>query len=327
MVRHFQRRIIGQTEALPSVFADRAAWEGCRGQLAAWLRKACAVSELKHGPAIPQSREEKQGRIVERLLLPQDDGLFCPLVLYRPADDNRKPRPAIILSHFSAGCADDQSVQAIAAELVDEGLLVAVPEHASAHPQSPRRVKSISSLYGIGDSTGLPPLAMRVWDDLSCVEYLSKRKDVDRRSIRMAGLGVGGIDVAMAAAIDDRIAGVAAVGTITVRDWAERVAPRLDRFDRIMPYLPGIAAKTDLQYIYAAVAPRPLLLVDATDRVNWPKSAHQRVRKQAEQVYGLYAAADKLTTTPSRSHWGIEELRRWAKRETGDKSNKVTSAD
>jgi dienelactone hydrolase len=196
--------------------------------------------------------------------------------------------------------------------LAGDGFLVAIPEHAGTAGQSRRSVHLIS-YYGAADTVGLPPLAMRVWDDLSCLEYLAGREDVDKRSILIAGLGIGGADAAMTAVLDERIAAVAAVGAITVRDWAVTVAPRLGQFDRIMPYLPGIATKTDLQYVYAAVAPRPLLLVDGTDRANWPEVAYQRVRKQAEQVFALYGAAEKLTLTPAQSPWGIEELHRWAK--------------
>jgi len=107
------------------------------------------------------------------------------------------------------------------------------------------------------------------------------------------------------------------VGAITLRDWAQQVAPKLGGFDRIMPYLPDIMATTDLHYVYAAAAPRPLLLVDATDRANWPAVAYERVRKTAEGVYGLHGAAGALTTQAPQSPWGVQEVRQWLRTGNG----------
>jgi hypothetical protein len=101
------------------------------------------------------------------------------------------------------------------------------------------------------------------------------------------------------------------VGAVTVRDWAEQVAPKLSQFDRILPYLPDITAATDLQYVYSAAAPRPLLLIDVTDHSAWPAAGHQRVQKTAERVYGLHGAASALTVDRSQSLSGMGEVRRW----------------
>ncbi len=313
MIRYFQRRIGQQTASLPTEFADRRVWERFRGALVAWLRQSCDVEHRRATAPSSATRQEADGLVSEDLLLPQDEGLAMPLRLYyRPAAP--KPRPAIVLSYDSPQWIEEPHVLQMARVLAGEGFLVAIPEHAGHAKASRRPVKSLISLYGAADAVGLPPLAMRVWDNLSCLDYLAGREDVDPRRIRIAGLGIGAVDAATTALLDERIAAVAAVGAITVRDWADTVAPRLGQFDRIMPYLPGIAKHTDWQYVYAAIAPRPLLLVDATDRDNWPEAAYQRTRKQAEQVYAFYGdAAKNLTLAPARSSWGIEELRRWAK--------------
>jgi hypothetical protein len=127
----------------------------------------------------------------------------------------------------------------------------------------------------------------------------------------MVGLGVGGVDAAVTAALDEDVAGVAAVGVITVRDWAERVAPA-DYV--VMPYLPDIMTVTDWQYVYSAALPRPLLLVDGTDRANWPAAAFRRTQRVAKQVASLQNAADRLTCVPAASGWGVQEVRDWLTR-------------
>ena len=193
--------------------------------------------------------------------------------------------------------------------LAEDGYLVAVPDHASTEGSSPRPAASVVSLYGAGDTTGLSPMAMRVWDDLAALKVVRSRDDAGR--VALVGLGVGGVDAAVTAALDEGVAGLAAVGAITVRDWAEKVAPNAYQ---IMPYLPDIMATTDWQYVYSAALPRPLLIVDATDRASWPAEAFLRVQRMAEQVAALQGASDNLTFRTAASAWGVEEIRGWLKR-------------
>jgi hypothetical protein len=61
------------------------------------------------------------------------------------------------------------------------------------------------------------------------------------------------------------------------------------------------------------VAPRPLLLVEGADAVEWPPTGYQRVQKAAENVYRLQGASQVLQAAHPQSPWSIEEIRRWLK--------------
>ena len=309
MLHQYQRRIAKQVSALPGDFAGRRAWADYRKSTVQWLRRACDLQGLRLGEPKTVSREAAGGLVRELVTAPQDEGLELPIRLLWKESKVASKRPAVVLSHDSTQCAGEKSLMEFARALAEDGCLVAVPEHASPNKLSRRAIKNLSSLYGASDTVGLPPMAMRVWDDLAAAACLSGRKDVGR--IAMIGLGAGGVDAAVTAAVDDRVAALGVVGVITVRDWAEQVAPKLNGFDRILPYLPDITATTDFQYIYSAAAPRPLLLVDATDRPSWPAAAYERVRKMAERVYGLEGAASALTAKAPQSPWGVEEVRQW----------------
>ena len=311
MLHYLQRRLVRQTEALPAAFPNRDAWQTYRNEVREWLKQTCDVQAMRLGEVQPISRRVADGLMREVVRLPQDQALEVPLTLYHEDSSAPRPRPAIILSHDSGQHAADPSVVEIAKTLASDGYLVCVAEHASPNRASQRHVKNIGSLYGAGDTVGLPPIAMRVWDDLCAQEYLCRRPDVAKNRVALVGLGVGGVDAALAAACDERIAALAVVGPITVRDWAQQVAPKLNAFDCIMPYLPDITTKTDLQYVYSAAAPRPLLLVDASDRLNWPAAAYQRTRAMAQHVYALHDGARSLTALPAHSPWGINEIRQW----------------
>jgi len=77
---------------------------------------------------------------------------------------------------------------------------------------------------------------------------------------------------------------LASLGGITMRDWADHVATAAGSFDRVMPYVQGMLKQTDLQYHYASLAPRPLLLLDGTDRAHWPASGFKRVQQTDRQT-------------------------------------------
>ena len=200
MLRHMQRRIRRQTDALPGSFADQNAWEEYRRKVIDWLCQACDVPGLKLGAPRQQSRQTIEGVVTEVVMVPQDQGLAVPVVvLYREtAATDRKP--AIILSHDSYQYADDPNLRAFANALVGDGYLVAIPEHATPNARGRRHVGNISSLYGVSDTVGLPPLAMRVWDDLAAVQAVAGRADVADARPTIVGLGVGGVDAAIAAA-------------------------------------------------------------------------------------------------------------------------------
>ena len=205
----------------------------------------------------------------------------------------------------------------MAVVLAEDGYVVCVVEHASAQPGSPRQVDNINSFYGIGDMVALPPMAMRVWDDLRAVQYLAGRKDVDAKRIALIGLGTGGVDAAITAALDQQVAAVAVVGATTLCDWAKDVVPKGDQFDRIYPVLPNMALHTDLQYIYSAVAPRPLLLVEGVDAAEWPPAGYQRVQKTAERIYQLHDASHSLEVARPGASGGMEAIRGWLKKQAG----------
>jgi hypothetical protein len=152
---------------------------------------------------------------------------------------------------------------------------------------------------------------MRVRDDMSVFRHLQQRLGIDVSRIAMVGLGLGGVDGAIFAAVEPGIAALGVTGAITVRDWADKVAAHENEFNDWAPYLPEVTLQTDLQYVYSSIAPRPLLLVDGTYRKLWPASGYQRVSEMADRIFKLYDKPDALTKQPALSGWGIEEIRQW----------------
>ncbi|MEX0775010.1 MAG: dienelactone hydrolase family protein [Phycisphaeraceae bacterium] len=313
MMRHLQQRITHRVRAMPARFDNAEDWRRYRTQMTVRLAKACDLDSLRVGTPRTIRREIERGIVKESLDVPQDAGLTLRLTLYHSRDGDA--RAAVILSHD--GVQSDTDLIDVSEQLATAGYLVCVPAHASPVKGSPRDANNpvgyygISSLYGAGDCVSLPPMAMRVWDDLAALALLRRRAGITPDAVAIVGLGAGGVDAAITAAVDPRLAALGAIGAITVEHWARHVAPSLGTTDRVMPYLPDITAYTELAYIYSAVAPRPLLLVDWADRPNWPQAAYNHVRAAASHVFDVTGAPHALTTEAATSPSGIDEILPW----------------
>lgn len=298
MLRYLQKRIAAQTASLPTEPASQADWQTHREEIVEWLRTACAVDNMK--PAADKVVEvvEDGELVTERLFLGVDAGFDCPAVLIRRAGDGQTGRAGVVLSHDDRQSAAAAKIVAAAGHLAKAGYWVIVPDHASVHEQSLQPLADAeqpsfygdeaAKFYGPANAVGLPPLAMRVAEDLAAFRHLAARSEVDAAGIVVAGLGTGGVDACLAGVLEDRIAGAASIDATTMRDWPLSVAPSELRFFHIMPYLPSMLAKTDLDCLYAAIAPRPLLAVRL--KSGWPRSGFEQLAATTSAVYKLQQA-------------------------------------
>jgi hypothetical protein len=300
MMHYLQKRIERQAAAYPARIGTTEGWTEYRKEVIEWLRQACSRNSLQPaGDRVADSTVDG-GIQIERLELSVDGDFTCAARLYQPKAERAEKKPVVILSHDSAQCMASPELVAGARKLAEMGYWVLTPEHASMNKASQRPLPprwGLNSLYGAGDTVGLPPLALRVADDLAACRYLASRPEVEGRPLVIAGLGIGGVDAGMASLLEPCIAGTAAIGATTFRDWAALTAPAINRFDVVMPYLPSMLTKTDLDYCYAALAPRPLLVVRSGDRKLWPDAGFAHVAATAGAVYGTVGAEKEFRTT------------------------------
>ncbi|MFH1924120.1 MAG: dienelactone hydrolase family protein [Planctomycetota bacterium] len=294
MLRYFQRRIAARAESFPTEFDAKSDWEAYREAIEKWLRDACDLASMHPAGDKVVEVTETEGVVVERLALGLDADLSCPAILVRPSGPAQGKRPSLILSHSSGQCIGSSEIVEAAHRLAARGYWVIVPEHASLNSASlqPAEGRGLVSFYGVADTVGLPPLALRVADDLAAFRHLAGRPEIDADRIVVAGLGAGAIDACLASVLEGRIAGAACVDVTTTRDWAENVAPETLNFTRVMPYLPSMLTRTDLDYYFAALAPRPLLVARLID--GWPESGFEQVAATTSLVYGLCGSGESL---------------------------------
>ena len=304
MLRYFERLSAADPRRFPESFPSRADWETYRQEIFDWLRATCNLDTMKPAAGKVVEVSDSDAVLIETLSLPLDDDFNCPALLFHGSGSPGPNAASVILSHDSRQCMNDSRIVSAARRLAQRGYWVIVPEHASINPASlqPADSRGLVSLYGVGDAVGLPPMALRVADNLAAFAYLSGRKEIDANRIVTAGLGIGAIDACLAAVLEERIAGAACVDVTTVRDWLTEIAPERLAFSQLIPYLPSILTKTDLDYLFGALAPRPLLIGRLVDGL--PESGFNRIKATAAGVYELYESPDGLTAIGPR---GVSE--------------------
>ena len=85
MLRHMQRRIAKQTEALPAKFASRAEWDAYRSSMIAWLKDSCELEgATSSGPPVASSVEIAGGIRCATIELPVESGYTLPATILAP---------------------------------------------------------------------------------------------------------------------------------------------------------------------------------------------------------------------------------------------------
>ena len=141
-------------------------------------------------------------------------------------------------------------------------------------------------------------------DTRAAIDTVQKDALIDPDRIYLYGYSMGGMLALHTAALDPRVKGVVSIcGFTPMRgDTVKRGAGGLARYAKDRELLPRagffIGHETKVPYDYdeliAAIAPRPVYIVQPTlDRDANPADVHAAV-DQAAKVFALYGAKDKL---------------------------------
>lgn len=217
----------------------------------------------------------RDGYHIERLVLGTAPGIAVPALAFVPETGPAR-KPALLYLHGDGKSADAGEGGDIEA-LARAGNLVLAPD-----------------LRGLGESRpataagGYRPewqtlqralvvdrtlVGLQLEDALGAFELLAARDDVDAGRIGVVGKGVGGILALYLAALEPRVARVAVEGSVTSYMAIAR-APLHEGLTGAI--VPGVLRDFDLPDLAAAVAPRPLWIVDprtATGAVVAPERA------------------------------------------------------
>ena len=282
-----------------------------------------------------------------------DAGERVPGYLLLPdAQSFKGPRPVVIALHGTGGSKDSGEITNIVLKAARAGFIgVAIDgrfhgERTQAGSGAVEYNAAITQAFISGK--GHPFYYDTAWDVMRLIDYLATRKDVDAARIGLTGISKGGIETYFTAAADTRVA--AAVPYIGVQSfkwalengaWRARIATiqsgfngaaasagkSTDSVEFVREFyarvVPGIDGQFDGPAMLSAIAPRPLLVVNADSDANTPIAGVRLAVETARPFYAAAHASDRLMliiqeNTPHRVNpesvdAGIAWFVRWLK--------------
>jgi dienelactone hydrolase len=232
-------------------------------------------------------------------------------------------RPAVIVLHGTGGNKEGGEVANLVLRLAKAGFIgIAIDgrfhgERTRAGTGAAEYNAAITRAFITGE--GHPFYYDTAWDVMRLIDYLATRKDVDASRIGLTGFSKGGIETYFTAAADTRVA--AAVPFIGVQSfkwalengqWRARIATIQQGFDAAAAsagksagsvefvrefyarVVPGIDGPFDGPAMLAAIAPRPLLVVNGDSDANTPVAGVRLAVNAAMPGYAAANASDRL---------------------------------
>lgn len=235
---------------------------------------------------------KRPGFRIERLLFQSRPDVWVTANLYLPDPVKERLAAVLVVHGHWAGARRDPVVQARCLGLVNLGFVVLAVDAFGAGERytSPRLGSYHGALYG---STLWPSghtlLGIQVYDNHRAIDYLATRPEVDMRRLGITGASGGGNQTMYAGALDDRFAAVVPVCSVG------NYQAYLQAACCVCEVLPGALRFTEEGDVLGLVAPRALLVVNATrDALQFSVAEARRSIEHARPIFELHKAADKL---------------------------------
>jgi dienelactone hydrolase len=272
------------------------AWESLAGTMRATLAEEVLAGGPKRPPR-PAGRlgrsEDADGVLTASLKFQPEPGITLPgFVRLRRGEKDK--RPAFALLH------PDGQAEALkhpmAAALVERGaVVVSVDLRGTGATQPVEHTIGGAPDHNSAEHAvwlGRPLLGLWVYDVRYLLDWMAAQPGHDATRLVVVGIGQVGLVALCAAAVDDRIAAVAAVDApVTyVTEQAYGAGTRMGLL------APGILRVGDVPHLAALAAPRRLLVLGGTSPQGTPRTLRQLQDAYAftRKAYGLLKAADQL---------------------------------
>ena len=263
---------------------DLVRWDAERARLQTRLREALGLEPLP--PRTPLNARtvgvlERDGYRVERLVFESRPGFPVTANLYLPESDSNQRHPAVVCptGHWDLAKTEPE-VQARCIGLAKQGYVALTYDPFG---QGERDVPGNDHHeYFRSIAVGRNNMSFMVWDTIRAIDYLLERPEVDPERIACTGCSGGGLNTLYAAAIDERIR--VAVPVVYVSTLREFLGTRHSHCP--CSHVNGLASFADMGDVVALNAPRPTLLITATQDPSFtPKGAYDA----AEEARGAFS--------------------------------------
>ena len=275
----------------------RAGAEQTRPELRRKLRESLGLERLPWPPELRTRHVgtlERKGYRIEKLVWQTLPGVEVPAHLYLPANV-KEGAPAVLFysGHWWPDSKTRPNFQAFCINMARLGFVVLTfdPFGQGERGQSLRDHRRTEALLAGVSQQGIAEHETRC-----ALEYLLSRKEVDPKRIGITGASGGGYNSWITTALDDRIAvAVPVVGTSDFYEQMAAVRP-LDwyRGKEHCHFVPGLIQYADNHELLAMAAPRPVMIISASEDESFPVEGVRRIASYGKTLYGTYGAAEKL---------------------------------
>src|SRR5574341_683537 len=262
---------------------------GFRQTLVRLLGKMPAGSALQ--PKVLE-RIPLQGFVREKVSYQVEPGQRVSAYLFVPAGEGRHPAVLCIHQHnreFHLGKSEPAGLsgnpeQFYALELAKRGYVTLCPDAIGFEERQHPILRGAD--YERFEATRLLTLgsslqAKMLWDLMRALDYLTTRKEVDRRRLGCLGHSLGGQETLFLSAVDPRIAAaVSSCGFSSLRAIFDASI-----LHNLALYVPGLLAHADLDRVLGLVAPRPFLALAGSGDPIFPLEGVQSTVRGAARGY------------------------------------------
>ena len=285
-------------EALDSIphARTRAAADDARPALRRKLEESLGFRRLPWPPVLnarTAGTVQRSGYRIEKIVYESLPGTPVPAHLYI-LDNLHEAAPAILFynGHWWPDAKTRPDFQAFCINMARLGFVVLTfdPFGQGERGISTRDHRRIETLLA-----GVAQQGIAEYETKCALEYLLSRKEVDPQRIGMTGASGGGYNTWITSALDDRIK--VAVPVVGTSDFYEQIAVTrsLDWYhaSEHCHFVPGLIRYANNHELVAMVAPRPLLIIAASQDQSFPIEGVRAVSRYSRELYASYDAANK----------------------------------
>jgi cephalosporin-C deacetylase-like acetyl esterase len=215
--------------------------------------------------------------------LKPEAGIVLDCALTAPNESSKRQRPVYVVLHPDGRAA--VAGLSLCRELEDRGALVMVMDLRGTGASA----NSADALGEIPDHTlcegalwvGRPLMGQWVIDVRAALDALERNERVDRKRIHVVGWREAGLLALLAAGLDGRIAGVAAIESLPTLASEHRFHGQ-----RMVVMVPDLLRYADVPQLAALAAPRPVAILNSLRADGAPASA-----RELEALYAWPRAA------------------------------------
>lgn len=285
------------------------AWHTQRTQIRAKLNEL--LGDLPPRPPVSAfqviAKEDKGTHTQETIQVDNGAGEIVKGYMFVPKNATPQSRaPAILYCHWHGGQYDSGK-----AEMLQTNATPAAPgptlaaagyvvlgidapcfgERNGGGPDGPQQKGSNGEMTAAKFNlwAGRTLWGMIVRDDLTALDYLCTRPEVDARRVGVTGISMGATRSWWIMAMDDRPRAAVCVGCMT--RYEELIRAGLLKAHGIYYFVPGMLKHFDSEAVIALAAPRPMLFMTGDQDGGSPVEGVRKIGEIVSKVYALHGDA------------------------------------